>query len=212
VKLEAAAAGSAPRIRWRRHDPCRQRSKGERIATIGISINYVQTAREGDDTVIGNGGVDALFGGDDDDQIAGGPDADSMGGGPGLDRADYSASGTGIDVTIDDVANDGIPAEGDNVTSTIENVLGGRFDDKIDGNSDPNGLSGGLGADLLRGFGGADLIAGGGGVDDLRGAGGADELHAVDAIQDSLLCGTEIDSYAADGIDTVSPDCENALP
>jgi uncharacterized protein (TIGR00369 family) len=25
-----------------------QRSKGERIATIGISINYVQTAREGD--------------------------------------------------------------------------------------------------------------------------------------------------------------------
>ena len=25
-----------------------QRNKGERIATIGISINYVQTAREGD--------------------------------------------------------------------------------------------------------------------------------------------------------------------
>jgi Ca2+-binding RTX toxin-like protein len=169
-------------------------------------------AGAGEDTVNGNAGVDALFGGDDNDDIAGGPDADSMAGGPGIDKADYSTAGTGINVTIDDVANDGIPAEGDNVMTTIENVLGGRFNDSIDGDSDPNGLVGGLAADLLRGFGGADLITGGNGGDDLRGGPGPDELHAVDATQDSLLCGTEVDDYAADGIDTIANDCENALP
>jgi Ca2+-binding RTX toxin-like protein len=167
----------------------------------------------GDDRVNGNAGVDTMFGGDNDDILQGGTGADSMGGGPGMDKADYSDALTGIDVTIDDVANDGIPAEGDNVMTTIENVLGGRFNDTIQGDGDPNGLAGGLGVDLLKGAGGGDTIAGGNGADDLRGNAGPDELHAAnDATADSLKCGTEVDTYAADAIDTVSPDCENALP
>ena len=169
-------------------------------------------AGAGDDTVRGNAGIDAMFGGDDDDTLQGGTGADTMGGGPGIDKADYSDAGTGIDVTIDDVANDGTPAEGDNVTTTIENVLGGRFDDTIQGDSGPNGLIGGLGADTLKGAPGPDLITGGSGMDTLVGGAAADELHAVDGTQDALLCGTEVDSYAADGIDAVGNDCENALP
>jgi Ca2+-binding RTX toxin-like protein len=166
----------------------------------------------GNDTLRGNAGDDSLFGGDDNDVLQGGTGADSMAGGPGMDKADYSDAPTGIDVTIDDVANDGTPAEGDNVKTTIENVLGGRFNDTVLGDVDANGLSGGLGADVLKGAGGGDTIAGGSGPDDLRGGAGPDELHAVDGTADSLLCGTEVDSYAADGMDTVAPDCENALP
>jgi Ca2+-binding RTX toxin-like protein len=168
-------------------------------------------ASAGDDTVNGNAGVDMLFGGDNNDTLQGGTGADVMGGGPGIDTADYAEAGTGIDVTIDDVANDGIPAEGDNVNTTIEKVFGGRFNDTIQGNGSANGLRGQLGMDLLQGAGGADTITGGNGQDDLRGGTGPDELHAVDATADSVLCGPEVDSYAADGIDTVAADCENAL-
>lgn len=169
-------------------------------------------AGAGDDTLKGNAGTDTMFGGDDNDTLQGGTEADSMGGGPGIDKADYSDAGTGINVTIDDVANDGIPAEGDNVASTIENVLGGRFDDTVQGDADPNGLVGGLGADTLKGAPGPDLITGGSGMDNLVGGAGADELHALDGTQDVLFCGTEVDSYAADGIDAVGNDCENAIP
>jgi Ca2+-binding RTX toxin-like protein len=169
-------------------------------------------AGAGDDTLNGNAGVDSMFGGDNHDTLQGGTGADTMGGGPGIDKADYSDALTGIDVTLDDVANDGVPAEGDNVSTTIENVLGGRFNDTIQGDGDPNGLIGGLGADTLKGAPGSDVITGGSGTDSLVGGAGADELHAVDATQDTLLCGPEVDSYAADGIDAVGNDCENALP
>ena len=135
-----------------------------------------------------------------------------MGGGPGVDKADYWDALTGIDVTLDDVANDGAPAEGDNVGTTIENVLGGRFNDTIQGDGDANGLVGGLGADTLKGAPGPDVITGGSGMDILVGGAGADQLHAVDGTQDTLLCGPEVDSYAADGTDLVGNDCENALP
>lgn len=166
----------------------------------------------GNDTLKGDGGTDSLFGGDDNDSLAGGPGADPLAGGPGYDTADYSSAGANIDVSIDDVADDGVAAEGDNVMTTIEAVLGGRFNDKIEGDSDPNTLAGGLGADIIRGFDGADIVAGGNGVDTLRGGNGNDELHAVDSTQDDLVCGPNIDAYAADNIDTVDADCENALP
>jgi Ca2+-binding RTX toxin-like protein len=166
----------------------------------------------GEDTIKGDAGVDSLFGGDDHDVIDGGAGADSMAGGPGVDTADYSGALAGINVTIDDVANDGTPAEGDNVTSTIENVIGGRFNDNIDGNDNPNTLFGGLGTDTLRGFGESDVITGGKGTDELRGGNGPDELHAIDSTQDSLFCGANTDGYAADNIDTVNADCENVIP
>ena len=166
----------------------------------------------GDDILNGNAGTDAMFGGDNNDTLQGGAGADAMGGGPGVDKADYSDALTGIDVTLDDVANDGAPAEGDNVGTTIENVLGGRFNDTIQGDGDANGLVGGLGADTLKGAPGPDVITGGSGMDILVGGAGADQLHAVDGTQDTLLCGPEVDSYAADGTDLVGNDCENALP
>jgi Ca2+-binding RTX toxin-like protein len=188
-----------------------QGSSGDNLLAGGGGADTVAGAA-GDDTLKGDAGTDSVFGGDDNDTLAGGPGADPLAGGPGYDTADYSSAGTDIDVSIDDVADDGVAAEGDNVMTTIEAVLGGRFNDKIEGDSDPNTLAGGLGADIIRGFDGADIVAGGNGVDTLRGGNGNDELHAVDATQDDLVCGPNIDAYAADNIDTVAADCENALP
>jgi Ca2+-binding RTX toxin-like protein len=163
----------------------------------------------GGDTIAGAAGEDKIKG---DAGVDGGAGADSMAGGPGVDAADYSGALAGINVTIDDVANDGTAAEGDNVMTTIENVIGGRFNDNIDGNDNPNTLFGGLGTDTLRGFGDADVITGGKGTDELRGGNGPDELHAKDATQDSLFCGANTDGFAADAVDTVNADCENAIP
>jgi len=201
--VERVFGGSAP-------DGLQGSAEDNLLAGGGGGDTVAGTA--GDDTVKGDAGIDSLFGGDDRDVIEGGSGADSMAGGAGPDTADYSGAGTGITVTIDDVANDGIPAEGDNVKTTIENVIGGRFNDNIDGNDNPNTLFGGLGTDTLRGFGEADVITGGNGADDLRGGNGPDELHAKDATQDSLICGANTDAYAADAIDTVNADCENAIP
>lgn len=201
--VERVFGGSAP-------DGLQGSAEDNLLAGGGGGDTVAGTA--GDDTIKGDAGVDSLFGGDDHDVIEGGGGADSMAGGPGPDAADYSGALAGIHVTIDDVANDGIPAEGDNVMTTIENVIGGRFNDNIDGNDNPNTLFGGLGTDTLRGFGEADVIAGGKGSDELRGGNGPDELHAIDSTQDSLFCGANTDGYAADNIDTVNADCENAIP
>jgi Ca2+-binding RTX toxin-like protein len=188
-----------------------QGSAGNNVLAGGGGGDTVAGAA-GDDTIQGGSGIDSLFGGDDQDVIDGGTGADSMAGGPGTDTADYSGALAGVNVTIDDVANDGVPAEGDNVATTIENVIGGRFDDNIDGNDNPNSLFGGLGTDTLRGFGEADVITGAAGADDMRGGNGPDELHAKDGTQDSLICGGNTDGYAADNIDTVNADCENVIP
>lgn len=64
----------------------------------------------------------------------------------------------------------------DDPRSLIENAIGGRGDDRIEGNVANNALTGGLGRDYLDGRGGDDLLRGQGGRDHLSGGDGADDL------------------------------------
>src|SRR4051794_41937228 len=112
-----------------------------------------------------------------------------MAGGPGVDTADYSGALAGINVTIDDVANDGVPAEGDNVMTTIENVIGGRFNDSIHGEDNPNTPFGGVGTDTPPGFGEAGGITGGKGAGELRGGNRPRRRPPQGATPGSLFCG-----------------------
>jgi Ca2+-binding RTX toxin-like protein len=155
----------------------------------------------GNDLLDGGTAADALFGGPGDDTLLADemPEdqfwpgnwveyfADFYSGGGGSDTIDYSARTRWYDdlsVSLDGVANDGrkafwdgystLPAEGDNVSADVENVIGGAGDDDRVGSSANNRLVGGAGDDVLRGMGGNDVLDGGLGRDWLRGDAGTD--------------------------------------
>src|SRR6266513_2510773 len=78
----------------------------------------------GNDTLTGGSGNDSLDGGDGDDSLSGlaGDDAlgsaagsDTMVGGVGIDAADFHIRKTALNITLDDVANDGETGQTGNV-------------------------------------------------------------------------------------------------
>jgi Ca2+-binding RTX toxin-like protein len=140
------------------------------------------------DRLFGGSGMDTLNGGDGNDVLDGGPDNDTLTGGPGTDvyrssdtgvngtdGADtmngdgtdistYASRTTPVNVTLDGVANDGAPGEGDN-NVRIGQVIGGSGPDVLTGDAQANNLSGGPGNDVLDGGLGGDALAGNDGID-----------------------------------------------
>jgi Ca2+-binding RTX toxin-like protein len=130
----------------------------------------------GNDTLDGGAGNDVVAGGDGADTLTGGAGADWMAGYGGVDTVSYASATVPVTVVPDGVANDGAAAEGDNVSSNVENIVGGHAADKLTGTSGPNTLTGGDGADTLNGLGGADLLDGGPKNDILHGGDDPDTL------------------------------------
>jgi X-X-X-Leu-X-X-Gly heptad repeat protein len=77
-------------------------------------------------------------------------------GGPGSDTVDYSTEPAGVTVELAKGASQ-VSAGVDKLTS-IENVTGSPFDDKLVGDSGDNVLIGGPGQDKLIGGGGHDSL------------------------------------------------------
>jgi Ca2+-binding RTX toxin-like protein len=138
---------------------------------------------QGSVSLTGGEGTDTLLGGANADRLDGGSGPDVLDGGAGRDRADYSARVAGVTVTLDGVAGDGEPGEGDNVEPTVEDVIGGGGSDALTGNAGANAFWGLGGADVLNGLSGDDTLAGGSGVDVLNGADG-DDTFPADATPD----------------------------
>ena len=109
-------------------------------------------------SLFGEDGADTLAGGSGDDLIDGGNGPDAIFGGAGTDRVTYGGKPAGVTVTLEGAANDGVLNEGDNVSPTIEDVTGSRFDDRVFASASPNVLDGGLGNDRLWGADGADTF------------------------------------------------------
>jgi hypothetical protein len=151
---------------------------------------------DGDDSLQGGPGFDKLDGGAGNDVLDPYSFGDAVTGGPGFDTARESAAG--VVVTLDDVANDGVPGEGQNIKSDVEKVAAGSGSDELEGNALPNTLSGGDGADTLTGNGGADT---------LLGDAGADTINARDGAADDVNCGPGADTAVVDPADTVTS-CE----
>ena len=82
-----------------------------------------------------------------------------------VDRAFYDDHSGPVDVSLDDVANDGNAAasENDNVRSDVEDVWAAPENDHLVGNNGPNKLFGDAGNDRLTGLGGDDELHGGDG-------------------------------------------------
>ena len=164
----------------------------------GEAGNDVLEASDGADTVNGGAGDDSLSAEslqDAADEYIGGDGYDTIGGNVSTGN-DFSEPNADIAVSLDAVANDGGPGEGDNVMPDVERVkalgrnvtmigsdaaneliatadsstirgLGG--DDRLIGSDGADSLEGGEGADYLEGGFGPDVLDGGGGVDQFVG-------------------------------------------
>ena len=148
----------------------------------------------GDDIIDGGDGADSLVGGDGDDIVDGGDGDDLIVGGSGLgddeyfggfgaDTIKYTSATAGIQVNLSKgIAKSASRSEeasiGIDKIFDVENIISGRFDDLLSGNSANNSISGGTGNDILRGKRGNDLLKGGRGDDNIKGNGGSDVIKA----------------------------------
>src|SRR5438105_12693305 len=116
----------------------------------------------GDDTLIGGGGDDTILGGAGQDYMDGKGGADDIRGGADFDSADYRFRTEDLTITLDDNPNDGANggAEGDNVHSDVERVVGGSGNDLIVGSDADNSISAGAGDDTVLGGLGNDSLDG----------------------------------------------------
>jgi Ca2+-binding RTX toxin-like protein len=136
----------------------------------------------GDDLLNGGPGANVLnFGPDPIDPVqvstANGPD--DLVGGPGRDTVSYVNLTLAISGTIDSIANDGSPGEGDNIRPDNEILIGGSGADALTGSPAGEIINGSIGADTVDGLGGDDDLSGGdndGGADNIAGGDGADSL------------------------------------
>jgi hypothetical protein len=176
---------------------------------VGNDGPNVLSGDDGDDTLVGGGGNDTLLGGAGDDLLSGGPGADTFDGGPGNDKVTYAADPLPVHVTFDGHANDGESGERDNVSATVETVVGGRGNDTLTGDANPHTLIGGLGDDTLTGGNGDDTLVGGPGNDTLVGGEGNDALTGGPGI-DVFNCGQGADDRVTDAAaaDHVRSDCD----
>jgi Ca2+-binding RTX toxin-like protein len=138
---------------------------GEEGDNVKNSVENV-TGGAGPDELVGSDGANALSGGPGDDTLEGGTGVDSLAGDAGIDTATYAGRTTRVAVSIDAVANDGTDAdtngvgeEGDNVSLTVENLVGGSAHDLLVGSPGANVLHGGPGGDTLDGGLGKDVLA-----------------------------------------------------
>lgn len=160
------------------------------------SLNKPSTVfgENGADTLIGGSGDDRLVGGAGDDVLDGGGSGDRLEGDTGTDTLTYESRVNPISVFMDGLSNDGEVGEGDDVTDTVDMVIGGAGNDRISsaniggpryfyglggndtlvGSNDGDRLNGGAGNDDLRGFDGDDFLIGSFGRDVLNGGDGVD--------------------------------------
>ncbi len=117
----------------------------------------------GNDVLYGGAGNDSLYGGAGNDTLVGGSGNDLLDGGSGIDLADYSASGSGVTVSLLTGLGSGGDAQGDTLTG-IEQVTGSAYNNSLIGSAGADSLYGGAGNDTLMGGAGADSLDGGTGV------------------------------------------------
>jgi serralysin len=167
---------------------------GDAIGDTYVSINVVVAGSAGDilrgsagaerlngmdgnDQLFGRAGRDVLDGGAGDDRLVGGQGADALIGGDGRDIADYSTAAIGVTANLANVATPAsapvTDAKGDTFTS-VEDLAGSAFNDRLTGNDDANALWGNGGNDILNGGLGSDTLNGGIGADTFVFNGGND--------------------------------------
>ncbi|MDO9352547.1 MAG: calcium-binding protein [Solirubrobacteraceae bacterium] len=181
--------------------------RGHRAELYGEAGNDQLLSREGSDLLDGGEGDDELQPDDIDDGDQAGI-GDTVVGGPGRDKLQLVDSPQdALAASLDGVANDGGPGEGDNYLPDLEDIQGSRgASNALSGTDGPNRIeiiSDDRVANAISGGGGDDILFGGGGNDTLDGGLGNDTLVGG-AFNDTLVGGEGIDVLDGDG-DTLYP-------
>lgn len=146
------------------------------------------------ENLTGGAGNDSLIGNASANTLRGNLGADSFDGAGGTDLVTYSERTTAVWSSINGAADDGAVFEGDNIQTTVENLLGGSSDDILIGSeSIGNMIDGGLGVDVLNGLSGNDTLGARDRVNDstLDCGAGTDILLADPSPSDALTAGCE---------------------
>ena len=140
----------------------------------------------GSDRLHAGGADDQLFGEDGSDHLVGGIGANLLDGGAGSDTADFSGATQAVVIDLNDgvVTSNGY-GQVDTLVS-IENLIGGAYNDVLIGEGSDNQIQGGLGADYLIGLAGNDILEGGAGASNTLQGGLGDDTYVVDA-NDTLV-------------------------
>ncbi|MDX0573809.1 hypothetical protein GOD68_26700 [Sinorhizobium medicae] len=146
--------------------------------------------------IAGGGGNDAISGNDGNDILIGGAGADRIYGGNGTDTANYNAASAAVAVNLVSPSTNTGEAAGDTFSS-IENISGSRFHDRLIGDNLPNLISGGNGDDNIGGAAGRDTLRGDAGNDFLNGGLDADVLSGGSG-KDSFVFATLLSSANVD--------------
>jgi Ca2+-binding RTX toxin-like protein len=145
----------------------------------------------GNDTITAGGGNDTIQAGDGNDSLAGGPGADAIAGDGGDDTVTYVGATAAVSVYVDGVANDGTAGEGDNVDTSVDNIFGSNFDDRLSAAIE-------VGPKVIYGLGGNDTLVGGLSVDHLNGGPGNDDLRGGSG-SDTMVGGAGRDIFNGGG-------------
>jgi Ca2+-binding RTX toxin-like protein len=149
-------------------------------------------------------GDDKLYGEGGNDKLVGSAGADLMDGGADFDTADYSNSGSSVNIIMSSAGNgtgSGGTAGGDTLVS-IEKVVGSTFGDFFSGSAGNDHFVGREGDDRFTGGAGADVLDGGEDIDTVG------YLQSAQGVKVNLLAGVGAGGDA-DG-DTLT-DIENIL-
>src|SRR5262249_9858727 len=128
----------------------------------------------------------------------------SYDGGADKDTVSYELAQSGVHASLANQATNSGPAGGDAYTS-IENLVGSNFNDRIEGAAGNNELYRLAGDATLLGGGGDDMLHGGGGNDTLIGGAGDDTYFVQDT-------GSVVMENPGEGTDTVMASVSFTLP
>ncbi len=173
-------------------------AKGENDR-IWVDIEAIKSG-SGNDRINGNEISNGIKGGGGNDTIDAGLGDDYISGGDGSDTVYYGSRRENLTITLGDGQwNDGAIGEEDKIDSDIENVTGGRGNDRITGDSKANVLRGGGGKDDIRAGAGNDTLYGDG-ADKLFGDAGNDVFYTrtTTAIKDVIDGGAGTDRARVD--------------
>jgi len=178
--------------------------KGPFLVDTGAGDDVVQIVADANAIVRGGPGNDALRA-DGISELDGGEGADLLQG----DRAyaTYASRSAGVFVTLDGVANDGAPGEGDNAATG--SLIGSEGNDALTGSGAANELRGRRGDDFIAGGGGADSLHGDEGVDRIEAEAGDDRITAQ--IGDFVHCGSGADVALGLSVPGTYGDCETVF-
>ncbi len=141
----------------------------------------------GNDVIIAAHGDDEIFGGSGNDRIKSFYGHNDVDGGTGEDTLDYTwfgdyttlniTSGISLNLTTGTAVARNSGVRFSDAISSVENVIGSDFNDRLVGDSKANDLIGGYGSDYLSGSSGADYLSGGASNDSIYGGIGGDSLN-----------------------------------